>query len=440
MRIERLVIEAGDSTLQLDLHPRLTVVAGMGEIERASLLGEVIGALAGSRSGVHVEVEERSGRHLAVFRPATGRARVVDVDAARDVTAELQDPSGSCDLLQRLGLDRASARQVMRLGPADLATSTDHSEAIEVLAGLDQKRVWSAADALQRAEGDLTSEAEAIGSGPEDAAMIEEVEARHLAVERAADTVESTRKRTFWIGGIAATATVPATALAGRAGLGLLAIAALSVTMSLAARLRLTRAARAEERALADAGAASYLGFQLQRVNGLLGDDSNRKALMDVAAARRQAQVDWQRVAGDIPLAWALANRAEIEAAAGLRREVDALATISQSAPDLPHDVTAELAQALVARVAHARAVAGEGLPLILDEPFIDLEPTVKPMLLELLGRSSGDPQIVILTDDEDVASWARLEALTGEVRLLEPQPVHEAAEGDPEVTQHITL
>ena len=95
MRVERLVIEAGENTLTLDLHPRLTVVAGMGRVERESLVGELIGALGGSRPGLHLELEERSGRHLAVFRPTTGRHRIVDVDRARDVTAEFTDADGA---------------------------------------------------------------------------------------------------------------------------------------------------------------------------------------------------------------------------------------------------------------------------------------------------------------------------------------------------------
>src|SRR5688572_15256339 len=78
MRVERLVVEAGDNTFTLDLHPRLTVVAGMGRIERESLVGELLGALSGHRTGLHLEVEERSGRHLAVFRPTVGRQRIVD--------------------------------------------------------------------------------------------------------------------------------------------------------------------------------------------------------------------------------------------------------------------------------------------------------------------------------------------------------------------------
>ena len=47
----------------------------------------------------------------------------------------------------------------------------------------------------------------------------------------------------------------------------------------------------------------------------------------------------------------------------------------------------------------------------------------MKPALLELLRRTAGTPQVILLTDDEDVASWARLEALTGELTVLEPSP-----------------
>jgi hypothetical protein len=426
MRVERLVIEAGENTFTLELHPRLTVVAGMGRVERESLVGELIGALGGSRAGVHVELEERSGRHLAVFRPPTGRHRVIDVDLARDVTAELSDADGACDLLRHLGLDSTGARRTMRFGAADLAASSRRAQAVEVLAGLDQKRVWLAAAALARAEGDLTSEAEAIGSSPEDAALIDEVEARHLAVERAADAVESTRKRTFLIGGVSGAAVLPGVVLAGAVGFLFGAVAVAAVGASLLARFRLNRAGRAEEQALADAGASSYLGFQLQRVNGLLGNDASRKALMGVADARRLALAEWQQLAGEIPVDWALEHQEEIQAAARLRREVDALGAISTTAPEVSDDETGELAHVLVGRLAEVRSVAGEGLPLLLDDPFRDLDPSVKPLLLELLGRSSGEPQIVFLTEDEDVASWARLEALTGEVSLIEPAPAHE--------------
>ena len=423
MRVERLVIESGEQTFTLDLHDRLTVVAGMGRLERHSLVGELVGALGGSRSGVHVELEQRSGRHLAVFRPAGGSHRVVDVDRAVDVSAEFADADGACDLLRPLGLTSSTARGVMRFDAADLTTDTHRGEALEVLAGVDQRRVWAAAEALAHADGELTSEAEALGSAPEDAAVIDEVERRHVAVERAGAALEATRRRTFWIAGASAAVTLPGVVMAGPAGLLFAAVAVVAVLASLAARARLARAGRAEELALARAGATSYLGFQLQRVNGLLGDDTSRRALMGKAEARRAALVTWQQLAGDIPVDWALANREEISAAARLRRDVDVLGSISSTAPTVDDDLTSELAHVLVSRLAAARSVAGEGVPLILDDPFGGVDPSVKPLLLELLGRSAGQPQIVFLTEDEDVASWARLEALTGDVALIEPAP-----------------
>jgi hypothetical protein len=391
-------------------------------------VGELIGALGGSRPGVHLELEERSGRHLAVFRPPTGRARVIDVDQAREVTPQFSDADGDCSILAGLGLTSRSARQAMRFGAADLAASTHRGEAVEVLAALDQRRVWGTAEALRSAEGELTVESEAIGSAPEDAAIIEEVEARHNAVELASEQMETTRKRTFWIGGVSAIAIIPGTILAGPLGLLFAAVGLTSVGASLLARARLGRAAAAEDRALADAGAHSYLGFQLQRVNGLLANDASRRAIMDVAAARREALAEWQELAGDIPVEWALANREAIQAAARLHREVDALGALSSTGPEMSRDETGDLAHALISRLGAVRSLAGEGVPLVLDDPFQQLEGSVKPLLLELLGRSAGDPQIVFLTEDEDVASWARLETITGELALIEPAPAHDAA------------
>lgn len=153
-----------------------------------------------------------------------------------------------------------------------------------------------------------------------------------------------------------------------------------------------------------------------------MGGADDGRVLPDLAEDRRRARATWQQLAGDVPVAWAIANREEIEAAARLRHEMDALVSLSTTTPDVADDVTDDLARALVSRLAESRtAGGGEGLPLVLDDPFQGLEPSVKLLLLELLGRSAGRPQILLLTDDEDVASWARLEALTGDLAILEP-------------------
>jgi hypothetical protein len=159
---------------------------------------------------------------------------------------------------------------------------------------------------------------------------------------------------------------------------------------------------------------------------------------MGAADEHRQAVTEWEAIAGEVQVAWALEHKEEVLAAARLRKDVSALGNLSTTAPDVDSDATTDLARALVARLTELRklGLSGESFPLVLDEPFVGLDPSVKPPLLELLGRSSGNPQIIFLTEDEDVASWARLEALTGELAILEPTPDREpAGDRDPIIT-----
>ena len=74
-----------------------------------------------------------------------------------------------------------------------------------------------------------------------------------------------------------------------------------------------------------------------------------------------------------------------------------------------------------VRRVASRIGLAGVRPPVLLDETFDQLDPAVVPLLLELLPGLVGDLQVILLTDDEAIASWARLEALAGELALVEP-------------------
>jgi ABC-type lipoprotein export system ATPase subunit len=84
------------------------------------------------------------------------------------------------------------------------------------------------------------------------------------------------------------------------------------------------------------------------------------------------------------------------------------------------------LAEELVVRLAEARCLGstGESFPLVLDDPFIDFDSSVKPALLELLVEASHRQQVVLLTHDPDVAAWARLEAITGALSVVEPSGI----------------
>ncbi|MGE3621502.1 MAG: hypothetical protein AB7L84_13665, partial [Acidimicrobiia bacterium] len=106
-----------------------------------------------------------------------------------------------------------------------------------------------------------------------------------------------------------------------------------------------------------------------------------------------------------------------------LKRRIDALSAVSSTAPEMTARDSDQLVSALVDRLGELRALADGGLPLLLDDPFGTVDASVKPFLLELLGQAAAGQQIVLLTDDEEAASWARLERLTGDIVLIEPSP-----------------
>lgn len=425
VKCQRVIIEAGEGTFTLDLHPRLTVIAGLGRLERESLIGEIIGALGGSRTGVHLELRDDSGRHLAVFRPKGGRHRVVDVNAAVDVSHEFVGAGGQIDLLSRVGLDLGTARKQLRVGAADLAAVEHGDEYVQALAALDQRLLWSTAERVVSTERSLGAEAEAVGSVPEQAEVVDRVEQRHQRFEAAILREERTRRHAIALGAISAAGAVPVALISPTLSLPMLAITMVAMLYSLVTRRGIGRAYKAEQDALAEAGAQSYLGFHLERVNAMLSSAESRKRLVLAAEEHRKARETWRELAGNIDVEWALDHREEVIAAALLQRGASPLNGSEPAFAPIEGELAANLAHTLVTRMAEARRLGpgGESLPLILDDPFIELEQSVKPALLELLSRSAGHPQVIFLTEDRDVASWARLEALTGEVSIVEAAP-----------------
>src|SRR4029450_10933256 len=143
--------------------------------------------------------------------------------------------------------------------------------------------------------------------------------------------------------------------------------------------------------------------------------------VLGLGSGRGDAARTWRSLAGDTDIHWATEHRAEIQAAARLRQHIAALRSLSSSAPDLSDDDAVALAQSIVSQLTAATNAKGTRPPVLLDETFDQLQPAVLPLLLELLPGLVGDLQVMLLTDDEAIASWARLEALAGELALVEP-------------------
>ncbi len=340
MRIRRVIVEDGETARTLALHPALTVIAGIGAAARTALLDEVVHALAGDRAGVHVELVDRHGTHLALLHPRQAPARLVDVGDGTDLSEAVRGPLGRIDLLSSLGFDPASATATMRLGPEDLVDATRIDAAIGRLACLDQIELWELAGGVCRSRGQESDPDRVPDPGPGPDNGIAD-DPRHLFASQPT----------------------------GRRG---------------------------------------------RRRRG-------RGENLPPPAAPPDPAERWHELAGDVEVDWALAHREEIEAGASLRRRLAALELISSTVPDAGDDEAGELAGALVEALVRTRHAGAEGLPLVLDDPFGAVDGSLKPLLLELVGQASRDQQVILLTSDDEVASWARLEALTGELGVVEP-------------------
>jgi len=428
MRFDRLVIEADENTFSLEFHPRLTVIGGVGRLEREGLITELVGSLSSSRAGVHAEIVADNGNRFAVFRPFGARARVIDVEAAADVSSRFADEDGEIDLLSVAGLDARGAKRRLRLTSSDLTTSTHHDQIIRRLAAVEPETLWAHADRVTAAQEILDEEADASGSAPEDASVVARIEERHANFEDAQARAEKVRKISFFVGAAAAVLAVPSVMWIGQTvAMALVILAAMVTALSFMQNQRMERARKAEEAALAEAGAQSYLGFHLQRVNGLLDGQASRQRLIQAGADHEAALAQWFEMAGDIVVDWAYEHRDEIEEASRRGKDVDALSAGPLSI-DTENDELAAHAHALMLKLEQVRGIgpAGENLPLILDDSLLGLDVELKAPLLEMLVRSSESQQIVFLTEDVDVTEWARVEAITGDLSILEPTAADE--------------
>lgn len=425
MRFDRLVMsDLSDSGRQvvLDLHPELTVVTGLSDVERAGLVNEFIGSLGPSRPGVHVELRSDEGRRFAIYRPATGAHRVIDVDGRIDVTEDFTDGPNGIDLLARAGVDERAARRILCIDAEDLAGQAADTERIHRLATIDPEVLWPAAADVVRNGEQLEQVAAEVGGCVEDAAVIASIEERHDHFERTQAESEHVRRVTFLIAGIAALLTFPLVRLVGDLiVIPLATIAAIAVVASFVTWRRSERARRAESEALEVAGATSYLGFHLQRVNSLLGSDLGRQRFLAAAQAHRDALARWRDLVDEIPAEWALDRRRAVEAASFATTQ-----TRSFSAGGTTTGRAAEATAALVERLEELRRVGpiDECFPALLDEPFADMADADLSTVLEALGHAARQQQIVVLTGDERIETWAQAETITGGLAVRELQPM----------------
>ncbi|HWW53009.1 MAG TPA: hypothetical protein VNY84_04540 [Acidimicrobiales bacterium] len=418
-----MILEAGANAVTVKFHPRLTVITGVERSEREQMVAEILGALAGGRSGTDMELVDDQGKRMALIRPADGHDRIIAADSGEDLTEQFADADGRIDLLARMGLSVADARRRCHVTAAKMAGESQADAVLTALASVDQSELWTAAEQLVAAAAQLETESSMAGAHPEDAEVIEEIERRQAAFEAAEHRHKRIRRRAIRIAALAALAAIPA-ALFNQpiAGIGLMGVVVVATVISILLRRRTARAATAQREALGTVGAESYFGFQLQRVDRMLDGPKGLTRMAEASEAHRTALESWQVLAGEIDPVWAQGERKAVELLAG---RIKSSPSFDGSVDTLANADPGELAAWLAARQTALRRVgpSGESLPLILDEAFIGVEPDLKEWLLELVGRTAGSPQVIYLTDDPQVAVWARLEAISGNLSFIAPAP-----------------
>ena len=420
-----MVLESDGRTFRLDLHHRFTVISGLEPPERRSLVQALVTAMGTGRPGLHLEIATDDERHLAVFRPPGKAAVVVDVDEAADVTATFAGPGGRPDLTASCGVARGEEARRLVLAPADLESRSSVEQRIGALARVDQARLWEVAEKVTEREQELAD----LGGETDDLEpeLVAAVDAHHRAFEAA--QAEQQRRQRVWLlfGANAALLALPVAVLIGWwLAIPLLVLAGGMTAWSARQWQAVEKARRDEREALDAAGADSFMAFQLARVERVLGTEDRRRRLTDAAAAHRAAMAEWGLLAGIISVDWAIAHRDDVREAAVRHREGDARRN-KTAASQSPVEGSAVEPLARLRDSLGVRSIGRsteESLPLICDDPLVDLPASAKAPLLEELLAASKVRQVVFLTGDDEVAAWARVEALTDEIGLVEGAPV----------------
>jgi hypothetical protein len=256
------------------------------------------------------EISGRFGDAERLDEDALATARHIPDVAPLDLDAQL-------DALARAAAEHAELEgRLHQLAESKLPEPSHH--AVVELARADQDALWAAHRRMLETNQRFGEAQVALGGlGGQDGPaprIVAALESAHTELELAQNTVE----RRF-VAGVAGTGTAAVGAVIALSAAPILVLpvvaagAAAAVTTLVHPRLRLARAQRQEERALAGASASSYLGFHIRRVEATVDPDV-REQLELAALDHRLATTAWGDIAGAIDPATATPLEAEVRA------------------------------------------------------------------------------------------------------------------------------
>ncbi len=403
MRIRRLELITPTERSSLRLHHDLTVVTGLGRLEREAMSVELIGAIGPGRSGLCVDMSMADGSRVNVIRPLDDAPFAFDEDTGRDRSRDFRPGDcGPIDPLGSLGLERHRHRAFIRLGRRELQHARNDRERYDALAAMPPGDLWSVAETIVSLDTRLRDAAAGERRAAATARVLAaDVDDAHGELERLIDNESLSDSElittvaalvALGLGATIATALPVALPFFG-AGVGL-------ILWRRHQRWAIERARHAERVALARSGASSYLEHQLRRVDGLTGMPDHRAGTLDLIEQQRRANDRWSALLGgdhlDISPQWAIEHRSTIEAHRIQRVDLHHEPSLGSGDP-----------AALVRHLDRVEREIGEALPLVLDDPFCDLDDFDLTAVLSLLDDTRARTQTIVMTDDPRIVGWA---------------------------------
>ena len=321
------------------------------------------------RARALASVWKEAAGHTLELVAAFGDAERLDPRELEQATAAPDEAPAELDALVT-AVEQAEAERVelsvrLREMAASRLSEPSHPAVVD-LARADQAALWAAnARAL---ETSARVEAESVALGNSGGSVTEAIERQHDQVVEAEQLVEKLRRPAMLSGGGGVVAGLAAAAVAPIAApVMVVGGAAAAGWMLLKPKRRLAQAQLAEEQALAQVGASTYLSFHMRRVDAIL-DPGARERLELAMLEQRMAMTAWAEVAPNID-PWT---------AAGVRDEVEGYAIALRELGDTATEIES-LRRQLVERVEPAVAAARDALlaacaPYGIDDPFLAAE------------------------------------------------------------------
>lgn len=346
VRAEVAAIDAGEQSVESDRHLLASANAARALVRSWNEAAAEVAALSEVAASTEPLVDhERDG---LIATPADAPAELAPLVAT---------------LQQAEAVRSALDKRLQSLSVAKLPAPSD--PVVAELGLLDQAPLWESAQrasesleamrALQVSLGGLDVD----GVGPS-ADVLADIESAHVEVEAAEQARADARTPTFAAAGTGL-------ALGAIGALGVQALMPLGVVVTVAAVVlghlrparRLDAAAIREVAALERAGATSYLGFHIRRVEASV-DPELHAGLERSRADQQEAMAAWAAIAGSTDVSVALGLRTEIEEYNAALRD---LGNTAEEIEELRRELTDMVTPALVAaRDAVLVAVAPYGL------------------------------------------------------------------------------